>query len=329
MSLTPTLDTDRLVILQLDPTSIWNLSQVCRGLAANCSNIWRDLIKRDFQIDRWVPPYNEQYHYLSKVNLYKTLEDGRLDALELLHRKDPIGEYEAEEASAHGHLDMLQWILQQDVKPTEGCIFNAITNNHLHIVEYLWPIVDMTWTYYPNTFEIVNLLLKLGAKPTEEWASGALFTENLELLDYFYQQGIVPSDTSLQIQMEFISYKLAVWLCEHNIYPTREDLSIAQSFGHDKVVKYFIEQGITPYSKYERLVYFQGQRDNGYIAYNTDDDGYEIHDNLNLFRDKGEYAMVEKHEEREFIVVLVGTTFYYLVRNENTEELINGHIPVY
>ena len=246
--LTGIRDTNRLILLLLDPKEIWTLSQVNKEFSELCRGVWRDLVWRDFQINRPSGPYNEQYRYLSTAKLRDVLRDGRIDALELLHRTDPVCEYEAEGACGCGHLEMLKWIVERGVTPHSECIRYAIIEDHHEIFDYLWSlgVRPDPHSIQPGSMTMVEKLLALGYTPDEGWASGGLCSDNTEVLEFCYQRGIVPDLITIRVVCEFDCYDMMVWLCEHGVIPDQECANIAARSGHTRVVEYLEGRGIHP-----------------------------------------------------------------------------------
>ena len=248
MSITGTEDTDRLVLLEFDPQDIWRVAQVSTRLSRLCRGLWRHLVWRDFQINREYGPYNEQYRYLSVTKFSDVLKDGRIDGLELIHRKESVCGYEAVRACEYGHLEMLKWILDQGVRPGRETIETAITTDHHEIVDYLWRLgVRPRWDWIaPPSLAMTQRLMTLGLTPDDNWANAALFHKSIELLDFYYQRGVLPEPAALEISCEFDCCEMVVWMWDHGVVPSQECATIASIYNQTRIVEYLSTKGIHP-----------------------------------------------------------------------------------
>ena len=273
MSLTGCTDTDRLVLLLLDPKEIHVVSQTCKELYNLCDQtLWGNLIKRDFKVTHYYPPFNEQYKYLSRATLEKSLEDGRIDALELFDRKDPVCLYEAEQAILYGHLDLLKWILAQGVKlpsPSDPVIFNlgpitnAIISDSVEIFEYIWrlgfrPVDDDLPVF---SIPMVLKLIEFGIYPTVYWADWACGFCLNELLEFYSEKGILPTVVGANSAAEGGCLKTLNWLSERGILPDKEGANLAASSGHLKVLEWLYSKFIYPSRDYLDNVCYIGALD--------------------------------------------------------------------
>lgn len=273
MSLTGCSDTDRLILLLLDPKEIHSVAQTCKELYNLCDqSLWKDLIKRDFGVTHYHPPFNEQYKYLSKAILEKSLEDGRIDALELLNRKDPVCLYEAEQAILYGQLDLLKWILAQGVKlpdPSDPVIFNmgpitnAIISDNLEMFEYIW---DMGFRPIDDDLPVFSLpmalrLIESGIYPSTYWADWACGFGLNDLLEFYSKRGILPSLAGANSAAEGGWFEILNWLSLRGILPDGEGANLAASSGHLRVLEWLYSKSIYPSQDYLDNVCYIGALD--------------------------------------------------------------------
>ena len=239
----------RYILLFSDTFSIWSFSQV--SVLANdfCDNdLWKKLVLRDFKIDREVGPYNKQYHYLKNAKRHQILKDGRIDGLELLHRTEPVCEYEAEEASKYGHLEMLKWIQDKGIELDWDCMKAVFLHDQHEIFEYLLlhKIDPDPGIFGPCSMKMAKRLINLGLVPNEDWANMALFENNIELLDYYAERNLYPIERALNVCCQFDCYDVVVWMYDHEQKIATEASNTAVAYGHLHIVKYLYERGIVP-----------------------------------------------------------------------------------
>lgn len=244
--MTDVYELDVLIALQLLVKDILTLSQVSSYWYRLINGLWRDLIRRDFQITRWVGEPREQYRYLMNVRMLPVLEHGRLDGLELLHRMDPVCRYEAKWALMYGHEEMFWWIVEHGVEPTADLLDTAIQYSLLGVFERLWAIPLRPERVQPGNLEMAHRMIELGFTPDENWADWALFSDETTLLDFLYQRDIVPTDLAFGINCEGDCLELLQWIHARGILLPPCCLTTAAFHGNIDMLKWLYQVGMVP-----------------------------------------------------------------------------------
>jgi len=141
MAFTGTLDTDRLILLQLSTSDLISISQTNTYFRKLCldETLWMMRTKKEYGVNIWMAKPKEvsartQYFNLHQIkSLEYAVEHGRVDILmKMHHEKIRFDVFVLMTAISSGHLNILEWICKEEP--------DIIRGNVLDI--YYWTILE-------------------------------------------------------------------------------------------------------------------------------------------------------------------------------------------
>lgn len=196
-TLTGFLDTDILILLELNDVSLSKICQVNKYTQKLCQNerLWQGKVRRKFgsEIIMHKPleiTYREQYISLKTINLrpsshneiIKIVNDKRYDIilanLNYFINKDPytILTYTA----SSGDLELLKFLYQLNIIK-----FNGLGN-----------VIDQAAA--GGNIDMVKFLLEKGDKPSDNTVDRAIYNDHFKLVKWFIKHNILPSGLGLR-----------------------------------------------------------------------------------------------------------------------------------
>ena len=201
------------ILLNTDYFHLLRLCQSDSSLNSVCQNddFWRYKTVHDYgpQQKPTTLTYRQLYESLRPMI---SLGQLKLSPLERLIRQVETG-YRLNVATAiqFGRMDLLQWLIQNGVEPTDSWGYAAAGSGQTYIL---------------------NWLLNLGLQPTVRWANEAAAHGEIEALDRLEQLYILPDSEGADGAVESDSVDSLDWLVERGIFPSGK----AQPGGPDSTV---------------------------------------------------------------------------------------------
>jgi hypothetical protein len=252
-------DVDQLILLNLNYRSLMTACSTDRYTNKICQDnlFWRRKVERDMGYEVMVNKlpemgYREQYQTLVKkgIKLARAVEEGRLDYIlyknikldrksclqaasygrinileHITKTKGHIDYAAANFAARRGRIDVLEWLNERGVRPTNAVIESAPRN------AVKWLIDHDIIPGKPGAF-------------ANKYAS----RRDVEMLNFLYNKGILPNCVAFYDAMRDNNEVVAIWLMNHNIAGTNtvESANAAIDYGNIIVLELLASRGIFP-----------------------------------------------------------------------------------
>jgi len=206
-NLTELLDTDRLILLELDYNSLKSACSTSRYLDKICQddNFWTMKVRHDFGLDiiQMKPSEitsRQYYTYLVSATPNHAALNGLLGALIVFEREGKLPNHiGANWAASRGNVDILDWLADRNIYPYGDGPYTAVVGGHLNVLQ---------------------------------WA---------------HQRGLrmSPSEESLNLAAEWGHLDLLKWVADHlHLLPGEEGANLAAMRGQIGIVKWLATQGV-------------------------------------------------------------------------------------
>lgn len=233
---------------------LWNHGLVPDGDTASESNanfvevlVW--LENHGVVLNEWTPNY----------------VTNSIEVLEWLEKeKGWLPTFEAADfAAGRGNMEMLEWMVEREIYPTEEGMINAAVDRHLETIKWMVSRLGMKPTsavaraaaYYGHSIEILDYLEELGVIPNSECADDVIQQMNyfgsegasiIEILDWLAIRDIYPTQRGIFYAINSKRIDILKWLVDHNIKPTVSWAHQAARGGNTMVLEWLASYGIKP-----------------------------------------------------------------------------------
>ena len=185
LSFTGVPELDWHILLELDYQSLARACQASTEINQICQDdsFWKAKVRYEYNVDQYKPEgisYQQQYRELIEATDYiSAIKNNRLDVLIALEKKGialPGQNITLKDAvnfaAGNGHLQVLQWLAERNILPTQVGANLAAENGQLQVLEWL---------------AARNIL------PTEDGANWAAGNGHLQVLEWLAARNILPT----------------------------------------------------------------------------------------------------------------------------------------
>lgn len=202
------------------------------------------------------------------IDFNKAVEDGNIEIIDsLINIGAKPTENDLFTAIKCGYVNIVEFLLQCGIEPTEEMVCFSAHHDDLYMFEQLYKNIPRTNKIMiaaidSNNISIIRCVIYDTEIP-EEVLNAASSRGNLNIVELIIRHGASPSEKTLNIAVKNEHLEIVEYIFNLDVKPTEETLNIASKQDNFKLVKFIIGAGITPTIE---MVYNAVKKENYKIA---------------------------------------------------------------
>lgn len=216
---------------------------------------WKEFYERIIKFKKDIKEY--------KIRIDELILNGNLFELKIYHSlnikfKQPFTKRDANYAIEKNKIEILKWLLSENILPSKYGIAAAVNNGYFDILKLLYQtptISELFDTEIANTAvkknnrEILNWLEQKGILPDTYGANVAAYEGYFDILEWLISKNIIPNDFGIDTIISYERLDVLKWLISKGvpISQNQEFMNFAVIKGNLEIIKWLnSEIGILP-----------------------------------------------------------------------------------